>query len=64
MPQVSKNVLFYETIQLFSKKTRPKPGLFVWTVSYDYWLLTFNSTRLFCACSARVLPLFNGLLGP
>jgi hypothetical protein len=28
------------------KKPRPKPGLFVWTVSYDYWLLTFNSTRL------------------
>jgi hypothetical protein len=65
MPQVSKNVLFYETIHtILKKKPRPKPGLFVWTVSYDYWLLTFNSTRLFCACSALVLPLFNGLLGP
>jgi hypothetical protein len=46
------------------KKSRPKSGLFIWMVSYDYWLLTFNSTRLFSACSARVLPLFNGLLGP
>jgi len=64
MPQVSKNVLFYETIHTILKKNPAEAGIVVWTVSYDYWLLTFNSTRLFCACSARVLPLFNGLLGP
>ena len=65
MPQVNKNALFYETTHTFLKK-KPDRGrdLFIWTVSYDYWLLTFNSTRLFKACSALVLPLFNGLLGP
>jgi len=48
MPQVNKNAVFYETIHTFlKKKPRPKPGLLVWTVSYYYWLLTFNSTRLF-----------------
>jgi len=46
------------------KKTPTEAGIFIWTVSYYYWLLTFNSTRLFKACSAFVLPLFNGLLGP
>ena len=65
MPQVNKNALFYETIHTFLKKKNPDRSRdSIWTVSYDYWLLTFISTRRFKACSAFVLPLFNGLLGP